>query len=208
MYPSSNSERDPVRIIKKYCNLLPDGKCKKFYLRPCKNTLPSVWYCDAPYGINKVRTAVKEMCRQAGIVGKFSNHSLRATCATRMYENSVPEQVIKETTGHRSDCVRTYKRTSDNLKKTASATVSGNNVSDVDVEKEINVDEPDEVPVKRQKKEVQDSKPFEMSMTKMMENVIKTRLELRKKLCPKSRLSLRKYRGHKVTIDFNVNVKK
>ena len=40
-----------------------------------------------------------------------------------------------------------------------------------------------------------------------MHNVLKTRLELRKKMFPKSRLSLKKYRGHKVTIDFNLNVK-
>ena len=39
-------------------------------------------------------------------------------------QSNVPEELIKEVTGHRSDCVRTYKRTSDELRKEASHTVS------------------------------------------------------------------------------------
>ena len=207
VYPSSNPERDPVRLLKKYVNLLLNTvKCKKLYLRPKKLAGPKVWYCDQSYGVNKVRTAVKEMCRKAGIVGRFTNHSLRATCATRMYENNVPKQIIKETTGHVSDCVRVYKRTSEDLKRNASEKVTG-----------VKVDEDsldvctDEAEVKNEKENVvatSDCKPFELSMSKMMENVLKTKLEIRKKLYPKSRLSLRKYRGHKVTIDVNLNVKK
>ena len=202
-------ERDPVSILKKYIRLLPNSKnCSKLYLRPRKNFNPNVWFCDQPYGVNKIRSAVKDMCRQAGIVGKFSNHSLRATCATRMYQNGVPEQIIKETTGHKSDCVRTYKRTSDDLKQCASATVTGVDLEPnhmKDVEDACNESEP---PPKKIKVQETCKKKFELSMSQMMENVIKSRLELRKKLYPKSRLSLRKYKGHKVTIDVNLNVKK
>ena len=34
---------------------------------------------------------VKEMFQQAKIKGNFSNHSLRATCATQLYDAGVPE---------------------------------------------------------------------------------------------------------------------
>ena len=114
VYPTDGSCRDAVAVVKKYVGLIPEGtKCKKFHLRPHKVITPSCWFCDQPYGINKVKGTVKEICRQAGIIGKFTNHSLRATCATRMYHSNVPEQIIKETTGHRSECVRQYKRTSE-----------------------------------------------------------------------------------------------
>ena len=38
---------------------------------------------------------------------------MRATAATRLYAAGVDEQLIAEKTGHRSDAVRSYKRTSD-----------------------------------------------------------------------------------------------
>ena len=41
--------------------------------------------------------------------GHFTNQSLRRSCATNLYDNGVPEQVIQETTGHRSvEGVRAY----------------------------------------------------------------------------------------------------
>ena len=45
--------------------------------------------------------------------GFYTNHSLRATCATRLYENNVDEQLIMEQTGNNSNAVRKYKRTND-----------------------------------------------------------------------------------------------
>ena len=44
----------------------------------------------------------------ANLEGKFTNHSLRAISATRMFAKDVPEQVIKEITGHWGDCVHIY----------------------------------------------------------------------------------------------------
>ena len=52
----------------------------------------------------------------------FTNHSLRRSCATNLYDNGVPEQVIQETTGHRSvEGIRAYKRTSLAMKRKMSA---------------------------------------------------------------------------------------
>ena len=65
------------------------------------------------------------MCIDAGMEGFYSNHSLRATAATRMYSADLPEQLICEKTGHRSEAVRSYKRTSSIQCVNASDAVQG-----------------------------------------------------------------------------------
>ena len=53
------------------------------------------------------------VCKSAGIEGYKTNHSLRATAATRLYSSGVDEQLVMERTGHRStEGIRSYKRTS------------------------------------------------------------------------------------------------
>ena len=116
VYKASDETKCPICLYKKYINLLPPAKwCPKLYLRPKKKPIPSVWYCDQPLGTNKVGKTVKNLCSRAGFVGKYTNHSLRAMSVSCMYQSHIPEQIIKEITGHRSDCVRTYKRTSDEI---------------------------------------------------------------------------------------------
>ena len=57
---------------------------------------------------------ISRICKEAGIGGYKTNHSLRATAATRLYQSGVDEQLVMERTGHRSlEGVRSYKRTSD-----------------------------------------------------------------------------------------------
>ena len=57
---------------------------------------------DSPIGVNKLRNFVKDVTKEAGIDGYFSNHSLHSTAATRLYQGGVEEQLITEITGHRS----------------------------------------------------------------------------------------------------------
>ena len=68
------------------------------------------------------------MCSLAGIDGKITIHSLRATAAT-MCEMGVPEKVIQQRTGHRSlDSLRVYERTSTQQQQAASNILSGSHV--------------------------------------------------------------------------------
>ncbi len=67
--------------------------------------------------------------KQAGIEGKFTNHSLCAMTATRMFQKGVDEQLIKCVTGHKSDAVRLYKRPSDKLIQSACQKVVEKEVS-------------------------------------------------------------------------------
>ena len=57
---------------------------------------------------------IANLCSKAGIKGFKTNHSLRATTASRLYHNGIDEQLIMERTGHRSlDSVQLYKRTNE-----------------------------------------------------------------------------------------------
>ena len=54
---------------------------------------------------------VKQMFQEASIVGKFSNHSLRATGATTLFDANVPEAIIQKRSGHSSTkALRMYER--------------------------------------------------------------------------------------------------
>ena len=65
------------------------------------------------------------MCREAGILGYYTNHSLRATAATRLHQSGIEEQQIMERTGHRStEAVRSYKRSSKNQQEKVSDILS------------------------------------------------------------------------------------
>ena len=201
VYPATDKTCCPVRIFKKYVALLPETKtCKKLYLRVRKKVTPKVWYCDQPYGLNKVKSTVKDICKEAGLEGKFTNHSLRAMCASRMYSNEIPEQLIKEITGHRSECVRTYKRTSDKLKESASRTLS--------VQTQENVKEEEKL---EESIENNADDKSNLSVSRMIQNVNETKKELRRKKFQnaKARLSLLRFRRrNKLTIDVNVKINK
>lgn len=56
---------------------------------------------------------VKKICKEAGIDCDKTNHSLRVTGATAMFQANVPERVIQKTTGHKSlQSLRCYERIS------------------------------------------------------------------------------------------------
>lgn len=85
-------------------------KCDALYLHPKTDNDPGdMWYCDAAVGLNKLQSVVKDMRHEAGFVGKYTNHSLRSTSATRMYDAGIDEQTICQFTGHRSNAVHLYK---------------------------------------------------------------------------------------------------
>ena len=52
------------------------------------------------------------MCQLANISGNKTNHSLRATGATTLFEKGISEKIIQERTGHRSlEALRIYEHT-------------------------------------------------------------------------------------------------
>ena len=74
--------------------------------------------------------------RSAGIPGYFTNHSLRVTAATRLYDARVDEDTIMQRTGHRSSQgVRMYKRETEKLKE-----LSSNVLNQVQDHKKVKLD--------------------------------------------------------------------
>ena len=71
------------------------------------------WYSNQPVGHNKLDTTISRMCKDAGMPGHHTYHSLRASAATQLHQSGCVEQKIMERTGHRSsEAVRSYKRSS------------------------------------------------------------------------------------------------
>lgn len=126
---TDNPDRCIVHYWKKHIAVRPkDERCPlDFYLRPLiQPNAQGAWFSMQPVGRIKLSNTVAELAKEAGISGKVTNHSLRATCASRLYQESVDEQLICEKTGHRSNAVRSYKRTSEDQMRQMSNIVYGN----------------------------------------------------------------------------------
>ena len=107
--PNADPTRCPVCIVEKYLNLiLYGGSNASLYVQSMKKPKPNVWYTTQPVGINKIRKVVGKMLKNAGLDGYFTNHSLRRTCATRLFRSGQSTKLIKEITGHVSDAVNKY----------------------------------------------------------------------------------------------------
>ena len=106
-----------VQILDKYLSKLPSQAKEKdvFYLTPNKLVDDSKpWYSLVPIGRNRLGSMLKDMCAEANVAGKFSNHSLRAFGATTLYRANLPEKLIQERTGHQClKALRQYESTSD-----------------------------------------------------------------------------------------------
>ena len=59
------------------------------------------------------------MCAAAGIEKK-TNHSLRATGTSAMFHAGVPEKIIRDVTGHRSNALHLYERPTQQQKQEVS----------------------------------------------------------------------------------------
>jgi hypothetical protein len=83
-----------------------------FYFKPHVNG-HVIRFQRSPVGVNTLNKILPEkLCGGAGIKRKTS-HSLRITCATRLFQESVEEGLIRERTGHRSDALFRYERKSE-----------------------------------------------------------------------------------------------
>ena len=102
-------------------------------------------------GINSIRKVVKNLLSSAEIDGYFTNHSLRRTSSTRMFQAGIDRKIVKEVTGHRSDAIDKYQITSDVQRKQVSDVIAKKpsigslnaceSVSDVTFESDVSKDD-------------------------------------------------------------------
>ena len=75
---------------------------------------------------NVVLTCVVGVTEIAGYIGYYTNHSLRATCATCLFGSGIDEQLIMNRTGHYSkESVRACNGTIAKLNELASDVLNG-----------------------------------------------------------------------------------
>ena len=55
----------------------------------------NIWYYKKAAGRETLGNVVKKVMGKARFDGHFTNQSLRRSCATNLYDNGVPEQVIQ-----------------------------------------------------------------------------------------------------------------
>ena len=122
VYAQVDSERCLVRLLDKYLLKLPENVLH-LYVRPLDKVPDEEskpWYTKQRVGQNKLKEMLPSLSVDSGCSVRYTNHSLRATAATRMFSTGVPEK-----TGHRSlKALRFYERTQPAMEKAVSAVIA------------------------------------------------------------------------------------
>ena len=98
-----------VNLFKKNLKCIPESG--QFYQKPLVNVKAGdIRYSKQSIGINILAKYLQSKCAEVQIDmegRRFSNHSGKVTCATRLYESEqFDKQAIMSHTGHRSTAVR------------------------------------------------------------------------------------------------------
>ena len=124
VFPSTAINWCPVRLVDKYISLCPEktktGKKEKFYLRPLEKVNPAQWFGEQPVGNDTLSKMVRKLLKNCNLDGYFTNHSLRRTSATHLFQAGVDKKIVKEITGHVSDALDKYQITSKAQKENVS----------------------------------------------------------------------------------------
>lgn len=116
----TSSEKSTYKILEFYLKRLRACRIVNgdFYRRPLKALLKEPRYGVTPVGIHGISKLLPNAAKKANISAKYvTGHSGKVTCATSLYRKGVDEQLIRERTGHRSNAIREYKRTSSEQQK-------------------------------------------------------------------------------------------
>ena len=116
-----------VKLLDTYLSLLPPGS-PVFYLRALNefSSEPNKsCFVNQRVGVNWLRNILPELSQKSGCGVRYTNHSLRATAITRMFNSGVPEKLIAENSGHKSTkALRCYERTSSEQQKGVSKVIA------------------------------------------------------------------------------------
>ncbi|XP_052091302.1 uncharacterized protein LOC127728112 [Mytilus californianus] len=111
MYEVKDDVKCPVRSFIKYTTKL-NKNCEYFFQRP-KTTINDdfVWYDASPLGHNTLGGMMPVICEKAGLVKRYTYHSLRATTVHVLDEADFAGRHIMSVTGHKSESsLKTYTR--------------------------------------------------------------------------------------------------
>ena len=136
-------ERCTVYLLDLYISKLPKSAvdndlfyCKPMASAPLDDSCP--WYFNVPIGKNTLSKMVADMCAEAGLSGKKTNHSLRVSGTSCLFEAGVPEKLIQQRTGHRTlESLRMYERVTDKQHLAVSKVLTGEKNTYEDAKRDI-----------------------------------------------------------------------
>ena len=74
-----------------------------FYLRSLEKINPGQWHSTQVFGLNKIKLTVKEMLKSAKLDGFFTNHSLRCTGTSTIFQAGLDQKLVKDYLGYHAD---------------------------------------------------------------------------------------------------------
>ena len=138
IHPSDNVNRCTVCLVDKYMSLCPPltkpSMKPNFYLHSLERTNPAQWYSTQVVGLNTLKKTVGEMLKNTKLDGFFSNHSLRRTGISHLFQAGVPRKLIKKYSGHRSEALDRYQIPSEKQIQEISSVLAGPSTSKNDRE--------------------------------------------------------------------------
>ena len=105
-----NPQRCLLRIFKKYSEKRENIKSEAYYLKPLEK-YGQLWYQNMALGHNSLSNMMKSICEQAGLEGRYTNHSLKKTTATCLRHMSEVQR--RSHTGNRSSSLSCYETMTD-----------------------------------------------------------------------------------------------
>lgn len=92
-----------VEVYEFYCSKLNPG-CTALFQKPkYKKWSNSLWFDNVPLGVNKISDMMKRISECCHLSRTYTNHSVRATAITVMYQGGVDTKQICKITKHKSE---------------------------------------------------------------------------------------------------------
>ena len=126
MPESPGSQFCPVRSFEKYISKLHPS-CSSLWQRPRDSfdEDDEIWYCNVRLGEKTLASFMSKLSKDTDLSQMYTNHSIRATCATILTKRMFSPSQIMAVTGHKSvQSLTVYQRT-DTEEKICNGTSNG-----------------------------------------------------------------------------------
>ena len=105
-------QRNQVEAVQLLLSKLHPSSSRLFQM--AKKTISKddeVWYTGQPLGKNTLSLMMRRISEKAELSRVYTNHSVRASCITKLADSGVPDSLIMATSGHkRAESIKTYNR--------------------------------------------------------------------------------------------------
>ncbi len=115
----TGSTLNPVAIFEKYIEHL-NPNCNRLWQWLKNNVTPAdpVWFEKAPVGHTKIGNFMKELSEKVKLSKVYTNHSIQATCITKLDQANFESRHIMAVSSHKSEStVKTYAKKCPESKK-------------------------------------------------------------------------------------------